>query len=175
MSSDQGTLDAGTPAESVLESPTARRFVTALRTLEEQGSLDDMVGLSTDSTRWWSVGPDGESTGPEGARTFWERYRRAFAEIASEFSTVTETPTRVVLEWTSHGSHDNGTAVRYGGATVLEFDPDDDTLAAVRLYFDTAATMVAAGRSSSGGDGAGDGGMLDESTSASGQSSGLAP
>jgi hypothetical protein len=37
MSSDQGTLDAGTPAESVLESATARRFVTALRTLEEDG------------------------------------------------------------------------------------------------------------------------------------------
>lgn len=172
MSTDQGTLDAGTPAESVLESSTARQFVTALRTLEERGELDDMVALSTDSTRWWSVGPDDGTTGPEGARQFWERYRRAFAEIASEFSTVTETPTRVVLEWTSHGSHHNGSPVRYAGATVLEFDPaDDETLAAVRLYYDTAGTTVAAGRSSSDTDGP----MLDESTTASGRNSGLAP
>jgi hypothetical protein len=65
--------------------------------------------------------------------------------------------------------------VRYAGATVLEFDPDDDeTLTAVRLYFDTAATMVVAGGSSGGASG-GDGEMLDESTSASGRSSGLAP
>jgi ketosteroid isomerase-like protein len=130
-----------------------------------------MVALSTDSTRWWSVGPDDEATGPEGARQFWERYRRAFDEIASEFSTVTETPTRVVLEWTSRGSHHNGSPVRYAGATVLEFDPaDDETLTAVRLYFDTAATMVVAGGSSGG-----DGEMLDESTGASGRNSGLAP
>jgi SnoaL-like domain len=146
MSTDQGTLDADTPAESVLQSPTARRFVAALRTLEQSGDLEDMVGLSTQSTRWWSVGPGGESTGPEGARGFWERYRRAFAEIGSAFSTVTETPLRVVLEWTSTGSHHNGSPVRYTGATVLEFDADDDeTLAAVRLYYDTAATLSAAG------------------------------
>ncbi|NMO90943.1 nuclear transport factor 2 family protein [Actinomycetospora sp. TBRC 11914] len=168
MSSDQGTLDAGTPAESVLESATARQFVTALRTLEERGELDDMVALSTDATRWWSVGPDDEATGPDGARQFWERYRRSFAEIGSEFSTVTETPNRVVLEWTSRGSHHNGSPVRYTGATVLELDRAD-TLAGVRLYYDTAATMVAAGRSSSGeGEG-----MLDESTTASGRNSGL--
>ena len=142
MTADQGTLEAGTPAESVLESPTAQRFVTALRTLEQDGDLDDMVALSTNATRWWSVGPDGGSTGPDGARTFWERYRRAFAEIASEFSTVTETSGRVLLEWTSHGSHHNGGPVRYAGATVLELDGED--LAAVRLYYDTAATMVRA-------------------------------
>jgi ketosteroid isomerase-like protein len=172
MSTDQGTLGADTPAESVLESSTARQFVTALRTLEERGELEDMVALGTDSTRWWSVGPDDGSTGPDGARRFWERYRRAFDEIRSEFSTVTETPTRVVLEWTSHGSHHNGSPVRYAGATVLEFDPaSEETLAAVRLYYDTAATMVAAGRAS----GDGDGEMLDESTTASGQNSGLAP
>jgi ketosteroid isomerase-like protein len=146
MSTDQGTLDADTPAESVLESPTAQRFVAALRTLEQSGDLEDMVELSTDSTRWWSVGPDDGATGPDGARRFWERYRRAFGEIESEFSTVTETPLRVVLEWTSRGSHHNGSPVRYTGATVLEFDPShEETLAAVRLYYDTAATLSAAG------------------------------
>jgi hypothetical protein len=146
MSSNQGALEAGTFAEDVLSSPTARRFVTALRILEEDGDLDEMVGVGTDATRWWSVGSGGETTGPDGARQFWTKYRRAFAEIASEFTTVTETPARVLLEWNSHGSHHNGTPVRYAGATVLEFgDPaDEETLTGVRLYFDTAATMIRA-------------------------------
>src|SRR6195952_1592028 len=175
MSSNQGALEAGTFAESVLESPTARQFVTALRTLEEDGDLDEMVAVGTDSTRWWSVGSDGEATGPDGAQQFWTKYRRAFAEIASEFTTVTETPTRILLEWNSHGRHHNGAPVRYAGATVLEFgDPaDDETLTGVRLYFDTAATMIRSGEAGHGGSGD-DGGMLDAETSASGGNSGLA-
>jgi ketosteroid isomerase-like protein len=175
MSSDQGSLDTGTFAESVLESLTARRFVTALRTLEQDGDLDEMVRLGTDDTRWWSVGSDGEAVGSDAARQFWTKYRRAFAEIASDFTTVTETPTRVLLEWTSHGRHHNGAPVRYAGATVLEFgDPsDDETLTGVRLYFDTAATMIRS--SEPGADGAGDdGGMLDAETEASGENNGLA-
>ncbi len=167
MSSDQGALEAGTFAESVLESATARRFVTALRTLEEQGDVDDIVASGTEDTRWWSVGSDGEATGSDGGRRFWTKYRRAFAEIASEFSTVTETSTRVLLEWTSRGRHHNGSPVRYAGATVLEFgDPaDQESLTAVRLYFDTAATMVRAD----------DAATLDDETAASGENSGLAP
>jgi SnoaL-like protein len=173
MSSDQGALEAGTFAESVLESPTARRFVTALRTLEADGDLDEMVAVGTDSTRWWSVGSDGEATGADGARQFWTKYRRAFAEIASEFTIVTETPHRVLLEWNSHGRHHNGSPVRYAGATVLDLDgsSDGDTLSGVRLYFDTAATMIRAGE---GGDGDSGDGMLDEETAASGGNTGLA-
>jgi hypothetical protein len=146
MTSNPGALDAGKSTESVLESSTARRFVTALRTLEDDGDVEEIVATGTDATRWWSVGSDGEATGPDGARRFWTKYRRAFAEITSEFSTVTETPARVLLEWTSHGSHHNGSPVRYAGATVLEFgDPaDQETLTGVRLYFDTAATMIRA-------------------------------
>ena len=175
MTSNQGALEAGTFAESVLEKPTARQFVTALRTLEEDGDLDDMVAMGTDTTRWWSVGSDGEATGPDGARQFWTKYRRAFAEIVSEFTTVTETPARVLLEWNSHGRHHNGAPVSYAGATVLEFgDPSDaQTLTGVRLYFDTAATMIRSGEP--GADRAGgEGGMLDAETAASGENSGLA-
>jgi ketosteroid isomerase-like protein len=171
MTSNPGALEAGTFAESVLESPTARRFVTALRTLEEDGDLDEMVAVGTDSTRWWSVGSDGEATGPDGAQQFWTKYRRAFAEIASEFTTVTETPTRVLLEWNSHGRHHNGSPVSYAGATVLEFgdSADEETLTGVRLYFDTAATMIRSG----GAGGGGNGDMLDQETAASGENSGL--
>jgi hypothetical protein len=174
MSSNQGALEAGTFAESVLEKPTARAFVTALRALEEDGDLEDMVAMGTDTTRWWSVGSDGEATGPDGARQFWTKYRRAFAEIASEFTTVTETPARVLLEWNSHGRHHNGAPVSYAGATVLEFgDPsDEETLTGVRLYFDTAATMIRSGDAGGGGDD--DGGMLDAETKASEENSGMA-
>jgi hypothetical protein len=170
MSSDEGSLGTGTFAESVLEKPAAREFVTALRTLEEDGDLDDMVAMGSHSTRWWSVGSDGEAIGPDGARRFWTKYRRAFAEIASDFTTVTETPARILLEWNSHGRHHNGAPVSYAGATVLEFgDPTDGgTLTGVRLYFDTAATMIRSGEAGGSGD------MLDEETAASGENSGLA-
>lgn len=139
-----------------------------------------MVRLASESTRWWSTGPGEAQSGREGAERFWSGYRRAFAEIRSEFTTVTETPTRVLLESPSRGPHHNGAPVRYTGATVLDIggSPDDPELMAVRLYYDTAATQTrATGPTETGhtDTGRGDDPMLDRETAASGHASGLAP
>lgn len=161
-------------AESELVSSGARRFVAALRTIEDRGEVDEMTGLGTDATTWWSTGADRVRTGEDGGRQFWEAYRRAFDEITSEFTSVTETPARVVLEWTSHGRHHSGRAVRYAGATVVELDENTGggPVTGVRLYYDTAAAITAL----PGGDERdGDASTLDREVAAAERNSGLAP
>jgi limonene-1,2-epoxide hydrolase len=156
-------------AETQLASATARRFVDALRSVEDDGDTDPMAALATDDTRWTSSGAAHSQQGPDGAQTFWEAYRRAYADITSHFTTVTETDSRAVLEWVSTGHHHDGQPVRYVGATMI--DLDGDTVGEVRLYFDTTAARAVAT------DGSGDAeaaDMLDDSTAASGANSGLA-
>jgi ketosteroid isomerase-like protein len=156
-------------AETQLASATARTFVDALRAVEDDGDPEQMAALATDETRWTSSGAAHSSVGAEGAREFWEAYRRAYADITSHFTTVTETDSRAVLEWVSAGHHHDGQPVRYVGATMI--DLDGEKVREVRLYFDTtAARAVATG--GSGDAEAAD--MLDDSTAASARNSGLA-
>lgn len=159
-------------AESELTSPLARRFVDALRTVEQDGDPEDMTALATADTRWSSAGSEHPRVGPEGAREFWDAYRRAYADITSHFTAVTENGSRAVLEWVGTGHHHDGRPVRYVGATVL--DLGDTAVDAVRLYFDTdaARSAVVAAEAAGTGD---DGDMLDDTTAASGRNSGLAP
>ena len=158
-------------AETQLASATARRFVDALRAVEQDGDAEEMAGLATDGTRWTSSGAAHASTGPDGARQFWDAYRRAYADITSHFTTVTETDSRAVLEWVSTGHHHDGQPVRYVGATMI--DLSGDAVDEVRLYFDTTAARAVATEGS--GDAPAGDGMLDDSTAASGRNSGLAP
>lgn len=166
-----------TTPESSLVSPVARRFVDALREIEEHGEVEDMAGLGTEHTRWWSTGVDRDNHGPDGARRFWEAYRRSFGEITSEFTTVTEGSDRVVLEWTGHGRHHNGRPVRYAGATVLELSgsTEDRQLDGVRLYFDTAAALSPATEKGAERPETEGAASVDDATRAAGRSSGLAP
>ncbi|MDL5159870.1 nuclear transport factor 2 family protein [Actinomycetospora termitidis] len=155
-------------AETQLTSSIARRFVDALRAVENDGDPEGMAALAGTGTRWTSSGAAQASTGPEGAREFWDAYGRAYADITSHFTTVTETDSRAVLEWVSTGHHHDGQPVRYVGVTVL--DLDDSGVGDVRLYFDTTAARAVA---TSGATAADD--MLDDATAASGRNSGLAP
>jgi limonene-1,2-epoxide hydrolase len=157
-------------AETQLASATARRFVDALRAVEQDGETGAMAELATDDTRWTSSGAARSSTGPDGARTFWDAYRRTYADITSHFTTVTETEARAVLEWVSTGHHHDGQPVRYVGATVI--DLAGDTVDEVRLYFDTTAARAVATEGS--GDAEAADTMLDDSTAESGRNSGLA-
>jgi ketosteroid isomerase-like protein len=158
-------------AETQLTSATARTFVDALRAVEDDGDPEPMAALATDGTRWTSSGAAHASTGAEGARQFWEAYRRAYADITSHFTTVTETDSRAVLEWVSTGHHHDGQPVRYVGATMI--DLDGEQVREVRLYFDTTAARAVATDGSGDAEAAAD--MLDDSTAASGRNSGLAP
>lgn len=133
---------ATTGAEVGLTAETARRFVDALRAVEQEGDVERMAELADPGTHWASSGAARSYTGADGAREFWNAYRRSYADIASEFTAVTETFERAVLEWVGSGRHHNGTAVRYVGATVLDLG-EDGSLDAVRLYFDTAAARAA--------------------------------
>src|SRR5690606_28168742 len=71
--------------------------------------------------------------GTSGARTFWENYRRTFAEIDSEIRHAIETYDTAVLEWTSKGRTSNGREIRYDGVSVLEFR--DGVIRRFRNYY----------------------------------------
>ena len=75
---DLMTQYSGATPESSPMSPASRRFVDALRAIENNGDIEDMAGLGTDDTRWWSTGVDRDHHGPDGARRFWEAYRPGF-------------------------------------------------------------------------------------------------
>lgn len=80
-----------------------------------------------------------EQHGKDGARTFWEQYRRVFGEIEASFQhTVTEDGI-AYLEWTSRGTLADGTEFSYDGVSVLE--SHTDTIDAFRTYYDTAAFL----------------------------------
>lgn len=50
-------------------------FVRALRRVEDEGSLDDMIALFDVDADLHRVGHPGALTGHDGAQRFWEGYR----------------------------------------------------------------------------------------------------
>lgn len=80
MGADRDMGDQDSAAETSLTSPVARRFVAALRAIEDRAAVEEMVRLASESTRWWSTGPGEAQSGREGAERFWSGYRRAFRD-----------------------------------------------------------------------------------------------
>jgi len=108
-------------------------FIDALRALEAEGNVEAIASLFTDDAELSTPTDTAPHRGTSGARTFWENYRRTFAEIDSEFRHVIETDDTAVLEWTSHGRTSNGREIRYDGVSVLEFR--DGAIRRFRNYY----------------------------------------
>lgn len=115
----------------------ADRFIEALRALEEDDNLDDMVSLYADGAELRNPTDDAGHRGPEGARRFWDAYRHTFDEIHSEFHSVAEGDGVAMLEWTSRGRMAGGEEIEYDGVSVVEFD--GDRIRRFRAYFDPLA------------------------------------
>src|SRR5690606_10190692 len=63
-------------------------FIDALRALEAEGNVEAIASLFTDDAELSTPTDTAPHRGTSGARTFWENYRRTFAEIDSEFRHV---------------------------------------------------------------------------------------
>lgn len=118
---------------------TARRFIAAVRTLEQDGDLEPMVMLFADHAELSKLDGRGVRHGRGGAREFWTEYRDAFSEITTTFTHATEGSVAVALEWTAQGTLAGGRAVDYAGATVI--DLDGDWITGCRTYYDSAAFL----------------------------------
>lgn len=115
-----------------VQNETARRFVGALRTLEQEHDLGPMLELFAEDAQLTRV----DGRGPRAAREFWDEYIRTFAEIGTRFTHVTEGRAGVALEWRSQGTMPDGHGMDYAGATVL--DVDSGLITGLRSYYDSA-------------------------------------
>ena len=96
-------------------------FVEALRKLEENEDVEDLVEIHTGDCEVGNVSVPGIFRGHEGLREFWRRYRSTFGEMRSEFRNVFATEVCAALEWTTEGTS-NGDSVAYDGVSILEIE-----------------------------------------------------
>ena len=112
----------------------AEQFIRALELLEQQSDVAPLCGLfADDATLQNPLAPP--RSGREGAREFWQEYRKSFADIRSSFSEVVMADEMAVLEWTSEGSTAAGSPISYEGVSLLQFE--GDAIARFRTYFDS--------------------------------------
>ena len=116
----------------------AKRFVEALGRLEAGRDLETITALFSDESEVGNVVSPEKFHGREGAREFWgSKYRDTFGEVRSTFRNVFATGTRAALEWTTEGTAQDGTPVRYDGVSILEIDGEHVTRFCA--YFDAGA------------------------------------
>lgn len=113
------------------------RFIDALHALEDEGDVDRIVSLFADNAELHNPTERYVHRGAEGARKFWDSYRRSFDAIHSEFRAVGEADDAALLEWESRGRTSDGGPIRYGGVSVIEFD--GERIRRFRSYFDAHA------------------------------------
>ena len=120
--------------------PHAQQFIDALHRLEEQHDLDGMVALFADESETSNPTDASPHQGRDGARHFWDGYRRSFEEIHSEFRNVVATDDVAILEWTSRGKAVEGAPVEYDGVSVVEYE--GGRVKRFRAYFDPSALQA---------------------------------
>ncbi|HEY9854905.1 MAG TPA: nuclear transport factor 2 family protein [Stenomitos sp.] len=112
------------------------RFMQALERLEREHKVGDLVALYAPDARVGNMLDPDSLEGPEGARGFWNLYRRTFGEIHSTFEHVLETERGAALEWVSEGTTPHGLPLRYRGVMLLEVA--GDRIKRSCAYFDSA-------------------------------------
>ena len=114
---------------------TANRFIEALGQLEAERDLETIVELFAPECEVGNVVSPEKFRGREGAREFWgAKYRDTFGEVRSTFRNVFASDGGAVLEWTTEGTANDGTPVKYDGVSILEIKGDEITR--FRAYFD---------------------------------------
>ncbi|HWW75872.1 MAG TPA: nuclear transport factor 2 family protein [Pyrinomonadaceae bacterium] len=114
---------------------TANRFIEALGRLEAGRELETIVRLFAADAEVGNVVSPEKFRGPEGAREFWgAKYRDTFGEVRSTFRNVYATEDGAVLEWTTEGTANDGTPIKYDGVSILEIK--GERITRFRAYFD---------------------------------------
>jgi ketosteroid isomerase-like protein len=104
----------------------ANKFVEALGRLEAGRDLKGIVGLFAEDCEVGNVVSPDKFHGREGARDFWgAKYRDTFGEVRSTFRNVFAAEGRAALEWTTEGTANDGTPVKYDGVSILEIEGEE--------------------------------------------------
>jgi len=109
-------------------------FVEALRKLEEDQDVEDLVRIHTEDCEVGNVSVSETFRGHEGQREFWTEYRKTFDKMKSAFRNVFATEEGAALEWTTEATS-NGDSVSYDGVSILEIE--GGKVRRFMAYFDT--------------------------------------
>ena len=116
----------------------AKRFIEALGKLEAGRELEELVRLYAPDAEVGNVVSPEKFRGQEGAREFWgAKYRDTFGEVRSTFRNVFASEDRAALEWTTEGTANDGTPLKYDGVSILE--TDGERVTRFCAYFDAGA------------------------------------
>ena len=116
----------------------AEKFIEALGRLEAERALETISGLFAEESEIGNVVSPEKFHGAEGAREFWgAKYRDTFGEVRSTFRNVFAAGERAALEWTTEGTAQDGTPLRYDGVSLLEME--GGRITRFCAYFDAGA------------------------------------
>lgn len=115
---------------------TGQQFINALRRLETANEIDSIVELFAVGCQLGNVVSPRTFEGLDGARSFWQIYRKTLGEVTSEFRNVIEAGDRVALEWTTIGTSPEGKRIDYDGVSILEIE--GGRITRFWAYFDPA-------------------------------------
>jgi ketosteroid isomerase-like protein len=114
--------------------PTADEFIAALRQCEDAGNVDALAALYAADARTSNPTDRDPHHGADGARRFWEAYRKSFKTIHSRFHSILEGEDKAMLEWTSDCETAAGAKTSYDGVSV--FETRDGKITRFTAYFD---------------------------------------
>ena len=106
-------------------SKIAEKFIDALRKLESDENVDEIVELFAEKCEIGNVTTTENLEGKDGAREFWTNYRNTFGEIESTFKNKIVSEKTTALEWTSKGTSRNGSEIDYEGVSILETEGEE--------------------------------------------------
>jgi len=115
----------------------AKKFIEALRTLEDSKDVEPLAGLYAGEAVVGNVIAPEKFHGQDGAREFWTEYRGTFETARSSFRNVIAGNGSAALEWTTEGTGFEGQPFTYTGVTILEITGDQVTRSSA--YFDPKA------------------------------------
>lgn len=121
--------------------PIAESFMRALRAVEERADVEWMASLYAADATLSSPMTTVPERGPEGARRFWEAYRRTFTDIRSDFDNVAEAPGVATIQWRSRGRAITGAGISYAGVSVIEHR--EGKITRFQAFFDPSALEAA--------------------------------
>ena len=113
----------------------AENFKEALWKVEEDRDVEPMISVLAEDCEVGNVAVPEIFHGHDGAREFWNSYRKTFDEMKSSFRNVFADEGRAALEWTTEGT-ENGHTVSYEGVSILEIE--EGKVKRFMAYFDPA-------------------------------------
>ncbi len=125
--------------DHAVRSDVTRRFIAALRTVEQRGDTDMMAQLFTQDAVLLSIDGHGPRLGPDGAVALFTNYRQQFDTVNTTFTQITEGNGHAALDWSTNATQGGGHPVHYTGITVIDLTAD--TITGFRTCYDSAALL----------------------------------